>query len=85
MDVPVTMARARLHELIRRAKSGEEIVLTRPGKPAAMLVFAKPPPEQRSRRVLITSIQAAARLRIRPGPTAARSRDFLDSRRGLPR
>lgn len=77
MDISVTEAKAQLTELVRRAEAGEEIVLTRHGKPAARIVPAAPPPDQRARRALIASIQAAARQRIMPGPTAARSQDFL--------
>ena len=33
MDIPVTEAKARLSELIRRAEAGEEIVLTPTGSP----------------------------------------------------
>lgn len=83
MDIPVTEAKARLTELVRRAEAGEEIVLTRHGKPAARIVPAAPP-DQRARRALIDSVRAAARQRIRPGPTAARSQDYLYDDRGLP-
>ena len=85
MDIPVTEAKARLTELVRRAEAGEEIVLTRHGKPAARIVPAAPQPNERARRALIASVQAAARQRIKPGPTAARSQDFLYDGRGLPR
>ena len=85
MDIPVTEAKARLHELIRRAESGEQIVLTRNGKPVARLVSAARPPDQRTRRALIASIQADSRQLIKPGPTAARSQDFLYDERGLPK
>ena len=85
MDIPVTTARARLSELVRRAEAGEEIVLTRRGKPAARLMPAAPPPDERARRALIDSVRAAARRRIKPGPTAARSQDFLYDQRGLPK
>ena len=83
MDIPVTKARTRLSGLIRRAEAGEDIVLTRHGKPAARLVPAAPLPDERARRALIASIQAAAKHRIKPGPTAAHSQDFLYDGRGL--
>lgn len=85
MDISVTAAKAQLTELVRRAEAGEEIVLTRHGKPAARLVPAAPPPDERARRALIASIQAATKHRIKPGPTAARSQDFLYDERGLPK
>jgi prevent-host-death family protein len=34
MDVPMSKAKAQLTELVRRAEAGEEVVLTRHGKPA---------------------------------------------------
>ena len=37
MNVPVTEAKARFAELLRRAEAGEEIVITRHGKPVAKL------------------------------------------------
>ncbi len=85
MDIPVTAARARLTELVRRAEAGEEIVLTRHGRPAARLVPAAPPPDERARRALTDSVRAAATRRIKRGPTAARSQDFLYDERGLPK
>lgn len=85
MEISVTEAKARLSELTRRAEAGEEIVLTRHGKPAARIVPAEPQPDERARRALIASVQAAARQRIKPGPTAARSQDFLYDGRGLPK
>ena len=84
MDIPVTEAKARLSELMRRAEAGEEIVLTRHGKPAARIVPAAREPNERARRALIASIQAVAKDRIKSGPTAARSQDFLYDGRGLP-
>ena len=85
MDIPVTAAKAQLTELVRRAEAGEEIVLTRHGKPAARLVPAAPPHDERARRALIDSVRAAAKQGIKPGPTAARSQDFLYDDRGLPK
>ncbi len=37
MNVPVSEAKAKFAELIRRAEAGEEILLTRNGKPVARL------------------------------------------------
>ncbi|MDX8495265.1 type II toxin-antitoxin system prevent-host-death family antitoxin [Mesorhizobium sp. VK22B] len=38
MNVSITEARAKLSELVRRAKAGEEIVITRRGKAVARLL-----------------------------------------------
>ena len=85
MDISVTDAKAQLTELVRRAEAGEEVVLTRHGKPAARIVPVTTAPDERARRALIASVQSAARKAARPGPTAARSQDFLYDERGLPR
>lgn len=45
MNVPVSEAKAKFSELIRRVEAGEEIVLTRNGKPVARLAEPKPPEE----------------------------------------
>ena len=85
MDISVTDAKAQLTELVRRAESGDEVVLTRHGKPAARIVPVTAPPDAGARRALIASIQAAAKHVMRPGPTAARSQDFLYDESGLPK
>lgn len=84
MDISVTNAKAQLSELMRRAESGHEVVLTRHGKPAARIVPVADPPDESVRRALIASIQAACRHVTAPGPTAARSQDFLYDESGLP-
>jgi prevent-host-death family protein len=40
--VPIAEAKAKLAALVNRAEAGEEIVLTRHGRPAAKLVPARP-------------------------------------------
>ena len=41
MNVPLAEAKANLSELIRRAEAGEEITITRHGKPVAQLSAPK--------------------------------------------
>ncbi len=84
MDISVTDAKAQLTDLVRRAEAGDEVLLTRHGKPVARIVPVTAPPDERARRALIASIQASARCAIKPGPTAARSQDFLYDEHGLP-
>jgi prevent-host-death family protein len=85
MDVAVSEAKAQLTELVRRAEAGEEIVLTRHGKPVVRLapVAAASTPE--ARRAIIDRARALGRSRALPGPCAARSQDFLYDDDGLPR
>ncbi len=49
MDVSIAEAKNRLPELIRAFEDGEQIVITRHGKPVAQL--APPPPERREVRL----------------------------------
>ena len=84
MEISVTDAKAQLTELVRRAESGEEIVLTRHGHPAVRLVPVKKPVDRKTRRALLEELQRAAAGKVTPGPSAARSQDFLYGDDGLP-
>jgi prevent-host-death family protein len=85
MKIAVSQAKAKLTDLVRRAEAGEDIVLTRNGKVAARLVkvpLARDPDAIEAR---IREIQAEVRAKgIPPGPSAARSADFLYDEFGLP-
>lgn len=83
MHVPVSEAKAQLTDLVRRAEAGEEVVLTRRGRPAARLVAerARPDPAELERVMEELGRQGAAM--ALPGPCAARSADFLYDEDGL--
>ena len=83
MQISVTDAKAQLTELVRRAEAGDEIVLTRHGHPSVRLVPVKKRLTREDRRALIEEIRASAK--PSPGPSAARSQDFLYDEDGLPR
>lgn len=85
MEVSVTDAKSQLTELVRRVEAGDEVILTRHGKPAVRLVAIKPTPDRAGRRALFDSIRASAAGRPIDGPSAARSQDFLYDENGLPR
>jgi len=85
MRIPVTDAKAQLTELVRRAEQGDDIVLTRHGHPAVRLVPVKKPLDRKARRKILEEARAAGVASAKPGPTAARSRDFLYGDDGLPR
>ena len=84
MQVSVTDAKAQLTELVRRAESGDEVILTRHGQAAVRLVPVKTvqTPEERM-SILLEIAQSGARDAM-PGPCAARSQDFLYDEDGLP-
>jgi prevent-host-death family protein len=68
MNIPITEAKAQLTELVRRAESGEVVVLTRHGKPAVRLVPAEAPAPRKLDRALIDEITASAMAKMKPGP-----------------
>jgi prevent-host-death family protein len=86
MQISVSKAKGQLADLVRRAEAGEEIVLTRRGKAAVRLVpiaNAAATPSQ-GRRALMQAAQRSALAKLRDGPSAARSQDFLYNDNGLP-
>ena len=87
MRVSVIEAEGQLSELVRRAEAGDEIVLTREGQAAVRLVpvqeTVKPPVDQAARRAALEAAMAGAS-KATPGPSAARSQDFLYDDDGLP-
>jgi prevent-host-death family protein len=83
MEISVTDAKAQLTELVRRAEAGDEIVLTRHGHPAVRLVPVKKRGDRKALRALVEEIWATAK--PSPGPSAARSQDFLYDEDGLPK
>lgn len=86
MDIPISEAKGRLTDLVRRAEAGDEIVLTRHGRPAARIVgVRRVSTDPEGRRTAIDKIIARAKKQALPGPCAARSQDFLyDPETGLP-
>ena len=84
MHVSVTEAKGQLTELVRRAEAGDDIVLTRHGHPAVRLVPVKAPVDRLSRRALLQAVRESAASKATPGPSAARSQDFLYGDDGLP-
>jgi len=78
-------AEGQLADLVRRARRGEELVLTLDGEPAVRLVPLQGVRDAVARRLRIDEICAAAAEKVLPGPCAARSQDFLyDDETGLP-
>lgn len=84
MRVSVTDAKAQLTELVRRAEAGDEVVLTRHGHPTVRLVPVRERLSVAERRAILESIRESAAKRPSPGPSAARSQDFLYDDDGLP-
>jgi prevent-host-death family protein len=84
MLISVTDAKGQLTDLVRRAEAGEEVVLTRHGRETVKLVAVVSRPTPEARRQLVAALQASAAQKATPGPSAARSQDFLYDEDGLP-
>lgn len=84
MEVSVSDAKGLLTDLVKRAEGGEDIVLTRHGRPVARLMPVHARSSVADRRALISAARAAGRMRAAAGPGAARSQDFLYGGDGLP-
>ncbi|TPQ34836.1 type II toxin-antitoxin system prevent-host-death family antitoxin [Bradyrhizobium guangdongense] len=85
MRVSVTDAKGQLTELVRRAEAGDEVILTRHGHAAVRLVPVKLPPDRATRRSVMEAVRKAGAAKATPGPSAARSQDFLFDDDGLPK
>lgn len=84
MEVSVSDAKARLTDLVRQAEAGEDVVLTRHGKPVMRLVPIRSRPSQEEMQRVFDKVRALAS-KATPGPSAARSQDFLYDEDGLPK
>jgi len=86
MRISVTDAKAQLTDLVKRAEEGDEVILTRHGQPAARLVAVKRKPlDPVERRRILADIRGSTAAKATPGPSAARSQDFLYDEYGLPK
>lgn len=88
MRVSVTEAEGQLSELVRRAQAGDDVVLTREGQAAVRLVpvleSVTPSVDRAARRAALERISKEGAAKATPGPSAARSQDFLYDDDGLP-
>ena len=73
MRVSVTEAKEQPTDLVRRAESGDEVILTRHGHPSVRLVPISTASRGQARGALLENIRASASLRVAPGPSATRS------------
>lgn len=85
MDVSVSEAKAQLTDLVRRAEAGDDVVLTRHGRPAVRLVAIKAVGDRQARRKVMEAARRQASEKAVEGPAAALSQDFLYDDEGMPR
>ncbi len=84
VKLSVSEAKGKLTDLMRRVREGEEVILTRHGRPEAKLVPIQPAYDPEARRRVIEAVMESARGKATPGPDAAHSADFLYDEDGLP-
>ena len=60
MDVGIYEAKSKLSQLVEKAEAGEEVILTRRGRPVAKIVNVAPA-NKRNRTALLREIHALAR------------------------
>lgn len=86
MEIPISEAKGRLADLVRRAEAGDEVVLTRHGHRVVRLtpVRLRQGTEQ-ERKARLQRLRASWKGEDSPGPDAARSQDFLYDEFGLPK
>ncbi len=82
MHIPVSEAKGRLTDLVRRAEAGDEVILTRHGQPAARIVPVAPQVSREEKEALLDALLGAGKTSF--GPDAARSQDYLYDDHGLP-
>ena len=84
VQISVSDAKGQLTELVRRAEAGEDVVLTRHGKPTVRLAAILRAPSAKDKRALMEAVRKSVTERVLPGPDAARSQDELYDDDGLP-
>jgi prevent-host-death family protein len=82
--ISVTEAKGQLTELVRRAEAGDEIILTRHGQAVVQLTPVQTTVEPAARGALLEAVRRSGSAQATPGPSAARSQDFLYGDDGLP-
>lgn len=91
MRISLSEAEGHWPDLVRRAEAGDEILITSDGKAIVRLVSAldeqvsatRAPLTKEQRRAILDAARAGA-AQATPGPSAARSQDFLYDEDGLP-
>lgn len=85
MNVPIPEAKGRLSELVRRAKAGEQIALTRHGRVEARIVAERARKSVTDVRALLAAIRSAADRRgLGEGQSVRDIQDQLNTDLNLP-
>jgi prevent-host-death family protein len=84
MEIAVSEAKAQLTDLVRRAEEGEDVTLTRHGRPVAQIVPAKRRRSAAEFRAALRALAEEGGRKAIPGPDAAHASDFLFGPDGMP-
>ena len=84
MRISITEAEEVLSELVKLAEAGEKILLTRDGHAVVRLLPVREAEDRQRLGALLECARASAAAKATPGPSAARSQDFLFGDDGLP-
>ncbi len=85
MEISIREAKAKLTNLIRRAELGEEVVVTRHGKPVVTINPVKSRPTSSQRREILQQFLGSAVGRVAPGTTSRSAQNDLYDDAGLPK
>lgn len=86
MEIPISQAKARLADLVRRAEAGDDVVLTRHGQAVARIAaFKRKAATFEERKSRLDRLRASWASEPVSGPSAAHSQDFLYDEDGLPK
>lgn len=85
MQISVAEAKANIEELIERAAHGEDIVLTNGEVAVQLTPVRRKAITPKEKEAVLRAVMESGRRNALPGPSAARSQDFLyDEETGLP-
>jgi prevent-host-death family protein len=86
VEIAVSEAKGQLTDLLRRAEAGEEIILTRHGRPAGKIVpVGRRRLSPNERLEVIRRIQLEAAEKVTPGLEPLSKHDYLYDEHGLPK
>lgn len=85
MEISIRDAKAKLTNLIKRAESGEEVVVTRHGRPVATINSVKSVPTSDQRREILQQFLGRAVGQVAAGTTSRTAQADLYDEAGLPK
>lgn len=84
MKIAIIKAKTRLSELVDTALNGEQVLLTKNGKPIAEIKPIRAKKKPIDKLTALQKIARQAQAKYTPGPDAANSSNFLYDDQGIP-